>query len=75
MNVVQVLVGGIYLVTLLHKEFSMLVTSGQPYSKISFLLLEVAMLARYFTVKQDYHLYHCIQSSLLAHFPNGALTL
>ena len=71
---IQVLVVDTYLVMLPHREFSVLVTSGQPYLKIALLLSEVVMHARYMTVKLDYHLHHCILSSLLDHLPNGALT-
>ena len=73
MIAIQVLVVDIYLVMLPHREFSVLVTSGQLYSKIALLLSEVVMHARYMTEKLDYHLHHCIQSLLLDHSPNGAL--
>lgn len=75
MNVIQVLVGGIFLVTQLHKKFYELVTSSHPYLKIAFLLSEVSMLARFLIVKPDYHLHRCIQSLLLDHSKNRALIL
>ena len=72
---ILVLVVDIYLVILPHKIFSVLVTSGQLYSTIALLLSEVVMHAILLIVRIDYHLHHCIQSSMLAHSPNGALTL
>ena len=75
MITIQVLVVETYLVILLHKEFSMQVTSGQLYSKIVLLLSEVITHAKSMTIKLDYHMNHCIQSLLLDHLPNGALTI
>jgi len=72
---IQVLVVDTYLDMLRHKEFSVPVTSGQLYSKIVLLSSEAVMHARSMTAKLDYHLHHCIQSLLLDHSPNGALTL
>lgn len=75
MITILVLVVDIYLVMLSHRRFSVLVTSGQLYSMIVLLLSEFVMHARFFTVKQDYQLHHCILSLFLDHFQNGASIL
>jgi len=72
---ILVLVVDIYPVMLPHRSFFVLVTSGQLYSMIALLLLEVVMHARFLTAKHDYHLHHCIISSLLDHLQNEALIL
>lgn len=75
MIAIQVHVVDTYLDMHIHKGFFMVVTSDQLYLNIILLLSEVAMHARYMAEKLDYHLHHCIESLLLAHFPNGELTL
>ena len=48
---------------------------SQLYLMIVLLLSRVVMHAIFFTAKKNYHLHHCILSSLLDHLKNGALIL